>query len=151
VGCGTGRHAMALSQREYETAELERSERMVRQARAVAHRHHLRVDLGVGDARSLPFRKAFEPVLILCEGGFSLVETGALDRHIVCGAARVLRRGGTLISTAPHVAFMCRMAHEPGEGYFDLVTLGESFEIDTMEDAVRTRTLKSRQRYHAWR
>ena len=146
VGCGIGRHALALTRRGYKVCGLDLAWAMVDQARDAVYRGDLDVPFLVGDARALPFRESFDAALILCEGGFSLVESDAMDRAIVRGVARVLRPGGTLIMTAPHAAFI--IAHEPQEGSFDPVTLRESFEIATTDRRGRERTLQATQRYY---
>ena len=146
VGCGTGRHVLSLARRGYGVVGLDLSESMVGRGRARAREEGLHVDFVVGDARGLPFDEGFDAALILCEGGFSLMETDRMDRAILQGVARVLRPEGMLIMTAPHAAFM--MAHEPEEGVFDLVTLREHFEIETKDAEERKRTLRASQRYY---
>lgn len=144
IGCGTGRHALELVRRRYRVVGLDLSESMVRQGQGAARREGVTVDLVVGDARELPLGEAVDTALVLCEGGFSLMESDAMDRLIVEGAARALRPGGALIMTAPHAAFM--FAHPPDGGGFDLVTCRETFEIESIDREGRTTTLQGTQR-----
>lgn len=146
VGCGTGRHTLSLARRGYNVVGLDLSEYMVRRGHAAARQNGAGASFVVGDARRLPFREGFGAALILCEGGFSLMESDAMDRMIVHGVARTLRPGGMLIMTAPHAAFM--IAHEPEEGVFDLVTLRESFEIEMEDQQGRKQRLWATQRYY---
>jgi ubiquinone/menaquinone biosynthesis C-methylase UbiE len=147
VGCGTGRHTFSLAQRGYPVVGLDLSESMVRRGRARAREEGLDVGFVVGDARALPFGGSFDTALILCEGGFSLMETDAMDRRILEETARVLGPQGRLIMTAPHAAFM--IAHESDEGAFNLVTLREGFEIETKDVEGTEHTLEASQRYYA--
>ncbi|NIR66032.1 MAG: hypothetical protein GWN61_17480 [candidate division Zixibacteria bacterium] len=57
-----------------------------------------------GDTRNLQYNTEFDSVLILCEGGFSLMETDEMDRKILSGAARALCPGGRQFLTAPIAA-----------------------------------------------
>ncbi|MFW6136021.1 MAG: class I SAM-dependent methyltransferase, partial [Chloroflexota bacterium] len=129
VGCGTGRHALELARRGYDVVGVDLSASMIDQGREVARAEGVDVTFTVGDARALPYDADFDVALVLCEGGFSLMETDAMDRLILQNVARALRPGGELLMTAPHAAFP--IAHEPEEGTFDLVTFRETFEIET--------------------
>ncbi|MGD2164575.1 MAG: class I SAM-dependent methyltransferase [Anaerolineae bacterium] len=140
VGCGTGRHALALAQRGYSVVGLDLSESMVRQGFSAARERDLGVDFVVGDARELPFRGGFDVALILCEGGFSLVESDEMDRAILQGVARALRQGGRLMMTAPHAAYV--IAHAREADGFDVVTCREAFEIGSTDRDGRTRALQ---------
>jgi len=146
VGCGTGRHVLALGRRGYRGVGLDLSASFVRRGRAAARREGVPVSFLVGDARRIPFDAAFEGVLILCEGGFSLMEADAMDRAILRGARRALRPGGTLTMTAPHAPFL--IAHGPAEDSFDLVTFREQFRIEATDREGRKRDLEATQRYY---
>lgn len=146
VGCGTGRHSLELARRGYDVVGVDLSAHMVAQGRAIARAEGLDVTLTVGDARALPYESCFDVVLMLCEGGFSLMETDEMDRLILQNVGRALRPGGKLIMTAPHAAFL--IAHEPEEGDLDLVTFRETFEIETTDEEGRTETWQASQRYY---
>ena len=129
VGCGTGRHSLELARRGYRhLTGLDLSPSMLEQARAKAAAARLEVAFIQKDARQLDFQEVFDVVLLLCEGGFSLVETDEMDRQILQGVARALRPGGTLIMTAPNAAFMLARADE--DDGFDPVTLREQFTLE---------------------
>jgi SAM-dependent methyltransferase len=147
VGCGTGRHALALGRRGYRTVGLDLSASFIRRGCSTARREGLQVSFLVGDARWIPFDGAFEVVLILCEGGFSLMEEDDMDRAILKGARRALKPGGLLVMTAPHAPFL--IAHEPEGSAFDLVTFRERFQIEASEGEGRPRVLDASQRYYS--
>ena len=146
VGCGTGRHVRALIRRGYNVTGVDLSDSMLRLGQSSTRRDRVRISFVVGDARALPFASAFDVVLILCEGGFSLVESDAMDRSILRCAARVLRPGGLLILTAPHAPFL--IAREPELGSFDLTTLRERFEIEVEDRTGEKSTFPATQRYY---
>ena len=129
VGCGTGRHSLELARRGYEhITGVDLSASMLAQARAKAKDGQLDVTFLRKDARQLDFEEAFDVVLMLCEGGFSLVETDEMDRQILRGVVRALRPGGTLLMTAPSAIFMLSRPEENEE--FDPVTLREQFTLE---------------------
>ena len=146
VGCGTGRHVLGLGRGGYRVVGLDLSASFVRRGRSGARREGLPVSFLVGDARSIPFGAAFDGVLILCEGGFSLMEEDAMDWAILQGARRALRPRGLLIMTAPHAPFL--LAQEPEALSFDVVTLRERFRIEATDREGRTRDLEATQRYY---
>jgi ubiquinone/menaquinone biosynthesis C-methylase UbiE len=146
VGCGTGRHALELARRGFDIVGLDLSESMVAQGRDRAREEELDVSFVVADARALPFAEAFRAALILCEGGFSLLESDAGDRAIIENVARVLKPGGRLLMTAPHAAFI--IVHPSEEGAFDLATLRETFQIEAVDEAGGTMELEGSQRYY---
>lgn len=129
VGCGTGRHSLELARRGYEAVTgVDLSPSMLAQARAKATAEGLQVTFVRQDARRLNVEGAFDVALMLCEGGFSLMETDAMDRQIVHAVASALRAGGRLIMTAPNAAAMLARTEE-GDG-FDPLTLRELFTLE---------------------
>ena len=148
VGCGTGRHSLELARRGYLVLGLDLSEELLAQGRKQAQTEDLDVEFVHGDARALGFQAEFDLALILCEGGFSLVETDAMDRQILTGAARALRPGGMLMLTAPSAVFM--LANQPDNGDFDPLTLRETFELETQDQQGKPKTLQCSQRYYTY-
>jgi SAM-dependent methyltransferase len=129
VGCGTGRHSLELARRGYEAVTgVDLSPSMLAQAQAKAAAEGLQVTFAQQDARQLDFEGVFDVALMLCEGGFSLMERDGMDRQIVRAAARALQAGGRLIMTAPSAAYMLARAEE-NDG-FDPLTLREAFTLE---------------------
>lgn len=146
VGCGTGRHSLELAGRGYEVVGVDLSPDMIHQAVAKATAEGLSPEFSVGDARELAFDSEFDVALILCEGGFSLVETDEMDRLIVAGASRALRDRGLLMLTAPNADHM--LADDPKDGSFDRETLRETFELTKVDPDGAARVLTCNQRYY---
>lgn len=120
VGCGPGRHALALAERGFVVHGVDISERFVELASAAAGELTARLDpagnstmgsvtFEVADARRLDVGAGFDAVISLCQGAFGLAGgVGAddrlpgreLDEPILAGMARALRPGGRLAVSA---------------------------------------------------
>jgi 2-polyprenyl-3-methyl-5-hydroxy-6-metoxy-1,4-benzoquinol methylase len=99
VGCGTGRHAIELSKRGYHVTGIDLSESQLERARKKASAQHLTIDFQQHDARKLPFREEFDVALMLCEGGFPLMETDEMNYEILKNVTNALRPGSKVIFT----------------------------------------------------
>jgi SAM-dependent methyltransferase len=115
VGCGPGRHALALARRGIEVDGIDLSEDFVALARDAAEADGLSARFEVGDVRELAYAAEFDAVLCLCQGGFGLLggrdEAKAFER--IAGA---VRPGGRLALTAFSAAFAVRFLEE-GESF----------------------------------
>lgn len=146
VGCGTGRHALELTRRGYQVTGLDLSPGLLEQAVRKAEREHLDVEFIQGDARKMNFVEQFQTVIMLCEGGFSLMESDEMDRMILRSTFRALKPGGQLIFTAPNaVAMLSDLGSHPG---FDPLTLRERFTLETENQLGDTIELQCTQRYY---
>jgi SAM-dependent methyltransferase len=99
IGCGTGRHAIELTRRGYSVTGVDLSEDQLQRARKKAAAAGLDITFIRQDARSLPFRQEFDVAVMLCEGGFPLMETDEMNYQILESAAAALIPGGRLIFT----------------------------------------------------
>ena len=99
IGCGTGRHSIELAKRGYHLTGVDLSESMLHRARQKAIEAKVIVDFRQGDARSLPFDDEFDLAIMLCEGGFPLMETDEMNFQILQNAAKAIKQGGKFIFT----------------------------------------------------
>jgi len=100
VGCGTGRHSIELSRRGYNIIGVDLSGSMLKKAREKAKALDLKIDFRQKDARKLNFKNEFDAVIMLCEGGFSLMETDEMNFQILENISNALKtRGSKLIFT----------------------------------------------------
>jgi ubiquinone/menaquinone biosynthesis C-methylase UbiE len=148
VGCGTGRHALELARRGFRVCGLDLSVEMLAAAQKEAHQAGLDVEFIQGDARFLEFNQEFDAVIILCEGGFSLMETDEMDFQILQGAARALRPGGRLFLTAPSAA--CMLANLKEDQDFDPLRLREIFNLQLDNSQGEMISLECSQRYYTY-
>jgi len=95
VGCGTGRHSVELSKRGYNITGIDLSDSMLNKAREKAKKLNLNIDFQKHDARSLTFSNEFDLAIMLCEGGFSLMETDEMNFKILESVSRALKPKGS--------------------------------------------------------
>ena len=100
IGCGTGRHDIELAKRGYSVTGIDLSESQLERARQKASDAGVSVNCLQLNAYDLPFNREFDFAIMLCEGGFSLQETDAMNYRILQSAERALRSPGTFIFTA---------------------------------------------------
>jgi 2-polyprenyl-3-methyl-5-hydroxy-6-metoxy-1,4-benzoquinol methylase len=99
VGCGTGRHAIELTKRGYNVTGIDLSENQLERAREKAKENNLVIDFQHQDARNLPFDSEFDVAIMLCEGGFSLMETDEMNFDILKNVTKALKPNAKLIFT----------------------------------------------------
>jgi SAM-dependent methyltransferase len=119
VGCGPGRHALALAARGLEVVGVDISERFVALARAAAPANASFQRL---DARHLPFDAEFDLALSLCQGAFGSVGAGPgttapsgvidPDGVVLEGMARAVHPGGVVVVSAFSAYFQVRFLEE---------------------------------------
>ena len=115
VGCGPGRHALALARRGFDVVGVDLSEDFIALARDAAAAERLAAHFEVADVRDLAYDGEFDAAICLCQGGFGLLggreEPRAMERIAVA-----LRPGGRLALTAFSAAFATRSL-EAGETF----------------------------------
>ena len=130
VGCGPGRHSLALARRGLDVVGVDLSPEFVDLARAAAESEGLSAHFEVLDVRDLASAGEFDAAICLCQGGFGLL--GGHDEEAVFGRiVAALRPGGRLGLSAFHAGFALRHL-EDGET-FDPVT-GVLHETATLRD-----------------
>jgi 2-polyprenyl-3-methyl-5-hydroxy-6-metoxy-1,4-benzoquinol methylase len=161
IGCGTGRHSIELAKRGYTVTGVDLSESQLKRAGEKAGERGVRVTFERHDARSLPFTGAFDLAIMLCEGGFSLMETDEMNFEILKNAAKALKDTGKLIFTALNGLFP--LFHSVNEFYksvqkegqsqckecsFDLMTFRDRNTVVFEDDAGNKKELKCNERYY---
>lgn len=110
VGCGPGRHALALAKRGVRVHGIDISAEFVALAQGTARAENLESlatferldarDLG----RSMP-ESDFDAAICLCQGAFGLMTADGDDRRVLEGIRHRLRSGGRLALTAFNAYF----------------------------------------------
>jgi 2-polyprenyl-3-methyl-5-hydroxy-6-metoxy-1,4-benzoquinol methylase len=161
IGCGTGRHAIELAKRGYTVTGIDLSESQLNHAREKARAESLEIDFQQHDARDPHFNHAFDLVIMLCEGGFPLMETDEMNFQILENAAGALKPGGTFIFTTLNGLFPLFhsvkdfLAAESKEGNatcrensFDLMTFRDSNITEFVDDDGHKKSLLCNERYY---
>jgi 2-polyprenyl-3-methyl-5-hydroxy-6-metoxy-1,4-benzoquinol methylase len=161
LGCGTGRHSIELTKRGYNVTGVDLSESQLERAREKAKEQDLNIDFRKHDARNLPFSKEFDLVIMLCEGGFSLMETDEMNYEILRNAAKALKNNGKFIFTNLNGLFPLfhsvkefheATKNEGGATYdkhsFDLMTFRDHNITTFEDDSGNKKELASNERYY---
>jgi len=138
VGCGTGRHTIELTKRGYRVTGVDLSESQLKRANEKALEEGLTIDFQLQDARYLTFSKEFDIVIMLCEGGFPLMETDEMNFQILRSASRALKDKGKFIFTTLNGLFplfhSVKDFHESTNKEGDASYSGHSFDLMTFRD-----------------
>jgi len=113
VGCGPGRHALALSRRGIAVHGVDLSPEFVALAREAAAVEDLPATFGEMDVRDLDVDGEYDAVICLCQGGFGLLG-GDDDDAMIGRIARAARPGGGVAVSAFSAVFALRWL-EDGE------------------------------------
>lgn len=161
VGCGTGRHSIELTRRGYNVTGIDLSESMLVKARQNALSANLEIDFINCDARDLPFDGEFDVAIMLCEGGFPLMETDEMNYEILKNVAKSLNSKGKFIFTTLNGLFplfhsvrdfLASQSLEGNASYsknsFDLMTFRDHNITELVDDAGKTMTLDCNERYY---
>ena len=161
VGCGTGRHSIELTKRGYNVTGLDLSDSQLTRAREKAKDAGVEIDFQRHDARNLPFEGEFDLAIMLCEGGFSLMETDEMNFEILKNVTKVLKGNGKLIFTTLNGLFP--LFHSVNEFYesaqkegqsqckecsFDLMTFRDYNTVVFEDDSGKKREFKCNERYY---
>ena len=161
VGCGTGRHAIELTKRGYQVTGIDLSESQLKRAKEKAKADNLHIDFQCQDARNLSFNGEFDVAIMLCEGGFSLMETDEMNFEILRNVTKALKRGAKFIFTTSNGLFP--LFHSVDEFHasviedgnslckdnrFDLMTFRNYSIVDFEDDSGNKKSLECNERYY---
>lgn len=161
VGCGTGRHSIELTKRGYRVTGIDMSESQLARAREKASEGNLRIDFLRHDARQLPFEAEFDVAIMLCEGGFPLMETDEMNFEILENVTRSLTDKGKFIFTTLNglfplhhsaEAFCSQAKQSDNSAYrnntFDLMTFRDRNITEIEDDRGNKKKLCCDERYY---
>ncbi len=161
IGCGTGRHAIELTKRGYTVTGIDLSESQLKRAREKARMENLKITFLKHDARNLPFDGEFDAAIMLCEGGFPLMETDEMNFEILKNAAKSLKSSSKFIFTTLNGLFpffhsiddfhekgtQKDNAHYKSDG-FDLMTMRDYNTTSYTDDDGKEHEIKCNERYY---
>ena len=161
IGCGTGRHSIELARRGYKVVGVDLSESMLKRAKQKAIEENLQIIFEKQDARDLSYLNQFDLVIMLCEGGFSLMETDEMNFQILQNAANALRPKGKFIFTTLNGLFPLFHSVKDflnteakaenatyGDCSFDLMTFRDTNTIYIEDDSGQSKEIRSNERYY---
>ncbi|MGE4455032.1 MAG: class I SAM-dependent methyltransferase [Sphaerochaeta sp.] len=162
VGCGTGRHSIELTRRGYQVTGVDLSEAQLDRANEKANAEGLSISFLHADARKLPFKNQFDAAIMLCEGGFSLMESDEENAAILASVAGALKKEGIFILTPLNGLFPLlhsldtfyedAQKEEEQASYaktqFDVLTMRDYNTTSFMDDDGTEHTLTSNERYY---
>jgi len=161
IGCGTGRHSIELAKRGYSVTGIDLSDSMLNKARQKAASGNLDIVFLRQDARNLKFNREFDLVIMLCEGGFPLMETDEMNFEILRSASNALRGNGKFIFTTLNGLFplfhsvkdfLSEASQGDGATYaensFDLMTFRDHSKTSLTDDSGTCVTLDTNERYY---
>jgi len=161
VGCGTGRHAIELTKRGYCVTGIDLSESQLKRAREKAAESNLSIDFQRQDARNLSFNGEFDVAIMLCEGGFSLMETDEMNFEILRNVTKSLKPHAKFIFTTLNGLFplynsvdeFYASTVEEGNSVcknstFDLMTFRDHNIVEFEDDSGNKKTLECNERYY---
>lgn len=161
VGCGTGRHSIELTKRGYMVTGIDFSESQLTSAREKAAKESLKIYFQKHDARNLPYNKSFDFAIMLCEGGFPLMETDEMNFEILKSVTRSLREKSKFVFTTLNglfplfnsiEKFCAAVAKDDNATYhnnsFDLMSFRDHNTTEFIDDDGNKKTLESNERYY---
>jgi 2-polyprenyl-3-methyl-5-hydroxy-6-metoxy-1,4-benzoquinol methylase len=161
VGCGTGRHAIELTKRGHQVTGIDLSESQLKRAREKAKIDNLSINFQRQDARNLPFNSEFDVAIMLCEGGFSLMETDEMNFEILKNVTKSLKPHSKFIFTTMNGLFplfnsveeFYASTTEDGNSTcknntFDLMTFRDYNIVEFEDDSGNKKTLECNERYY---
>ncbi|MBT9151284.1 MAG: hypothetical protein DDT40_01472 [candidate division WS2 bacterium] len=139
IGCGTGRHSIELTKRGYSVIGIDLSESQLKKAREKAELNNLKIDFVKHDARNLPFENQFDVGIMLCEGGFPLMETDEMNFDILRNITRSLKSSAKIIFTTLNGIFPLYYSidnfHGTGNNAEGAHYKSDSFDLMTLRDS----------------
>lgn len=161
VGCGTGRHSIELTIRGYDVTGIDLSDSQLARAKEKAESNNLTINFRKEDARNLPFCNEFDLAIMICEGGFPLMETDEMNYDILKSVSKSLRDNGKFIFTTLNGLFplyhsveeFCDSATKDGNAKyrsntFDLMTFRDYNITEFEDDSGNKKTLECNERYY---
>ncbi|MDZ4196995.1 MAG: class I SAM-dependent methyltransferase [Candidatus Izemoplasmatales bacterium] len=151
VGCGTGRHSIELSKRGYHVTGIDLSKSQLEKAKEKAKANNLEIEFLKCDARDLPFDNQFDSAIMLCEGGFPLMETDEMNYEILKSVSKSLKHSAKFIFTTLNGLFP--LYHSINDfhaksSYVGVHSRSETFDLLTFRDYNTTSFTDDEGNYH---
>jgi len=140
---------------------IDLSESQLKRAKEKAAESNLIIDFQCLDARNLPFNNEFDVAIMMCEGGFSLMETDEMNFEILKNVTKSLKPDAKLIFTTCNGLFPLFNSVEDfyastvqdgnsicSNSTFDLMTFRDHNTVEFEDDDGNKKTLECNERYY---
>lgn len=161
VGCGTGRHSIEMARRGYNMTGVDLSASQLERAKKKADEQGVPIPFLQADARNLPFDDEFDVAIMLCEGGFPLMETDEMNYEILKNVTKSLKDKAKFIFTTLNGLFplynsveeFCASTVDEGNATyhnntFDLMTFRDHNITVVEDDMGNMKVLDCNERYY---
>ena len=146
-----------MAKRGYSVTGIDLSNSQLKRAREKAGEADVHIDFIQGDARRINYKGTFDLIIMLCEGGFPLMETDEMNFQILKNAERALMEGGKFIFTTLSALyplyhslkdFINSHSEDPRteDSQIDLMTFREYSTVTMVDDSGNQKTLKCNER-----
>jgi len=150
-----------LAKRGYKVTGVDLSESQLQRAIEKSKRENLSIRFLKQDARNLSFENEFDVAIMLCEGGFPLMETDEMNYQILFSVTKSLKTPGKFIFTTLNGLFplyhsveeFCASESNDGNATyrsntFDLMTFRDHNITEIKDDSGNNRSLDCNERYY---
>lgn len=148
-------------ERGYSMTVIDLSESMLEKTKEKAKQQNLKIDFLKHDARYLPFDKQFDVAIMICEGGFPLMETDEMNYEILKNVSQSLKGNAKFIFTTLNGLFPIFNSIEEFSGSntkegnatyhnnnFDLMTFRDTNTTKITDDNGLEKELECNERYY---
>jgi len=159
VGCGTGRHSIELAKRGYKVTGFDISKDQLEAAKIKAKNAKVEIEFLQLDARNFRLDKKFDLAIMICEGGFPLMDSDEENFAILKNVVETIKTGGKFIFTTLSVLYPIfnnlKKFHEKllagtmENNSFDLMTFRDKNLLNIPDDDGNIRKLSCNERYYA--
>jgi 2-polyprenyl-3-methyl-5-hydroxy-6-metoxy-1,4-benzoquinol methylase len=129
---------MELSKRGDSVTGIDLSESLLVKAREKARQNSLQIEFLRHDARNLPFENQFDVAIMMCEGGFPLMETDEMNYEILKNVSQSLKNKSKFIFTTLNGLFplfhSINEFHAEGAVEGNAVYNSKNFDLMTFRD-----------------
>ncbi|GAB4464283.1 MAG: class I SAM-dependent methyltransferase [Armatimonadaceae bacterium] len=140
MGCGPGRHSLALAERGFQVTGVDFTPQFIEYAAAKAAERNVakKTEFVLADAREFVRPLTFDGAICVCEGAFALLAEDADNRKVLKNIADSLKNGAQLVLTTLNGYRSIRRAGTDGETTLDPITMVETWNPATQGgDAIR--------------
>lgn len=159
IGCGTGRHSIELLKRGYKVHGFDLSENQLAKAREKAEACGVTFECERKDARNFDYNFEYDVGIMICEGGFSLMETDEMNFAILLNAFKSIKPRGKLVFTTLNGLFPlfhsvkdfinnADGSERTQNNSFDLMTFRDHSTFEVVDDSGVKKTLTCNERFY---